>query len=168
MRPPRRGALFVLLAALALAPATASAQGAAAPPSAEPLEAMFTLNGTCSQLIVSGDDLSGHCDNVVLNTVHKDGRTGFLFVARDLAVATFSGDDHPAVAGKATVQLDRVVISTLIHGKASPVTLPATGTCVYANSDGKQITINCRAATRRGAFEAAFVSNGQPPRMSSP
>ena len=130
----------------------------------EDLSSVATLEGTCGVLIVSGDDVTSRCDGVILNPYYKDGRLGFVFLARDMATATFTGQDGTTSTDGGTVQLDRVILATLQNNKPRPITLPANGTCVYTIPDFGPAKISCIANTNSGTFTGSFTSNGKPPR----
>jgi hypothetical protein len=129
------------------------------------VNSLARFSGHCENLVLGDDDLSSQCDGVLLNTHYEDGRSGFTFVARDVTSATFSGPDHVAAGDEATVELDRVVFLSLHLKEATPVTLPATGSCVFSNPDIGRAKVTCTARTGRGGFRASFVSNGLPPKI---
>ena len=128
------------------------------------LSSRAALEGTCVALVVSGDDVSDRCHNVVLNAVYKDGRSEFIFLARDMATASFSGDEEKDTPEGATLRVDRVILATLRNNKPLPITLPANGTCVYSTPDFGRAKVTCSASTVRGDFSGAFVSNGKTPK----
>lgn len=130
----------------------------------EDLSSVTTLEGACGVLIVSGDDVTSHCDGVILNPSYNDGRMGFVFLARDMATATFTGQDGTVSADGGTIYLDRVILATLQNNKPKPITLPANGTCVYSIPDIGPAKISCIANTNNGAFTGSFTSNGKPPK----
>ena len=128
------------------------------------LSSRSALEGTCVTLVVSGDDVSDRCHNVVLNTAYKDGRAEFVFLARDLATASFSGDEETDTADGTTLRVDRVILATLQNNKPLPITLPANGTCVYSTPDFGRGKLTCIANTVRGSFSGSFVTNGKTPK----
>lgn len=167
-RSKHRALLPLLAAASAILAAPSAAQDGARPLQTGDLNSLATLEGKCVELVVSDDDISSRCNGVVLNTVYKDGRLGFMFVAHDIATATFTGEHgpelRPELRDESTIHLDRVILGTLKDNKSVPYTLPANGTCVTTDPDFGPTKITCRANTNHGLFSGSFVSNGAPPR----
>jgi hypothetical protein len=128
----------------------------------ENLSAIAIMNGRCSQLVFAGKDATRACVGKITNTMYKTGRAGFVFMAGDLAVITFSGADSPARGDQATVRLDKVIF-TLVGMGTEPNAIPATGTCTYTNPYAGPSRINCSASTKEGKFSGAFVSDGAEP-----
>jgi hypothetical protein len=153
--------------ALGAIAALATAGGDSGAQVTENPNSLARLAGTCEHFVLGDDDLSSQCDGVLLNTAYQDGRAGFTFVAKDVTTATFSGPDHVARGDEATVQLDRVVFVSLQLKDATPVTLPASGTCVYSIPEIGRAKVTCTARTDRGEIRGAFVSNGLPPKIES-
>jgi hypothetical protein len=129
---------------------------------------MATLTGTCKRLIIAPKtDASQQCVGKLINVNYDDGRSGFYFVAGDVAAITFTG------IGSAQVKLneDEVVqpvdgiIFTLIGMGTKPNFSPAVGSCRFTNPEkGRPSLVNCEATTKDGRFIANFVSDGRPPR----
>jgi hypothetical protein len=126
------------------------------------LQAVAILNGNCTQLSFAGKDATRACVGKITNTMYKTGRTGFVFMAGDLAVITFSGADNPAQGDQATVRLDKVIF-TLVGTGTEPNVIPATGNCRYTNPYAGPSRITCSASTKDGKFSGAFVSDGAEP-----
>ncbi|HEY0625448.1 MAG TPA: hypothetical protein VGD10_01820 [Allosphingosinicella sp.] len=150
-----------ILGAIALTPNAGAAMQRPIP-NLEALDGLAVMNGTCGRLILGGRDVSSGCESRVTNSMYKGGRTGFTFLAGDVAVVTFSGADTPAKGNHATVRLDRVIF-TLNGAGTKPNVVPASGTCTYTNPYAGPSRINCSASTNNGAFSASFVSDGEPP-----
>ena len=129
------------------------------------MSALATVEGKCEQLVIGGEDLTSICKGVILNTAYKSGRTGFLFVATNKAIVTFSGVDSPAVGDEASSRLDGIILSRLSQDKPNPVGIPARGACLYGNPYRGPARITCTAETDQGPFRASFLSDGKPPRV---
>jgi len=131
--------------------------------SAEP-SALAEIEGQCTKFVYAGRALDG-CKNVLLNTIYKDGRTGFYLLSGS-NIVTFSG--HGSRQVKRGVDdiiqpIDTVI--TAINGKASGI--KATGSCRFGNPYKGAVKIQCAADTRNGRFEADFLTNGQPPSVTN-
>jgi hypothetical protein len=164
MRTSKHWALLLAAAGTILAyPLAAQDNGQAQ--RTEDLSSLATLEGICVELVVSDDDVTGRCNGVMLRTVYKDGRLGFMFVAHDIATATFTGEHGPELGDDKTIHLDRVILATFKDNKPVPFTFPANGTCVSTDPDFGPAKITCRANTDHGLFSGSFVSNGKPPKI---
>lgn len=129
----------------------------------ENLSALTILKGDCGRLIMAGNDASPYCKGMITNTSYKTGRSGFVFLAGDTAIITFSGQDHAAVGDNAFITLDKVIF-TLVGMGTPPNTIAAKGKCNYSNPfNGNHARITCNATTTSGAFNATFVSDGEEP-----
>jgi len=123
------------------------------------LISMARLEGKCVQLVMNGEDMSKGCHDMVSNSTHRDSRAGFMFTAKDVAVATFSG-----VEIDASIDVDKIIVTSLRNKEAPLVTIAAKGTCTYSDLRSGVADIFCSATTNQGAFSGAFVTDGQPPR----
>ena len=126
------------------------------------LHALAIMNGQCTQLTVAGKDSTPVCLGKITNTMYKTGRSGFIFMAGDVAVVTFSGMDTPARGDQATVHLDAIIF-TLVGTGTPPNDIPATGSCTYTNPYAGPSRIQCTASTEAGRFSASFTSDGKEP-----
>ena len=127
------------------------------------LAGVIILKGDCSRLTMAGNVASPYCKGMATNTSYKTGRSGFVFLAVDSAIVTFSGKDNPAVGDNASITLDKVIFSLVGLGTA-PNSINAKGTCTYSNPvGGRRARIVCNATTTSGAFNATFVSDGSEP-----
>jgi hypothetical protein len=120
------------------------------------------MNGTCQRLIIAGNDASSSCQGKLTNTMYRTGRSGFTFLAGDVAVVTFSGADSPAKGDQAVIRLDKVIF-TLVGTGTEPNVVNATGSCSYTNPYAGPSHVSCSASTKAGRFSASFVSDGAPP-----
>lgn len=138
--------------------------GFAHPATAAPLSSIAMMNGRCTGLMFGGKDGSRVCGPKVVNTVYRDGRTGFTFVVGDIAVVTFSGSASQVkdTADIATQPLDKVIF-TLTGTGTPPNALKAAGVCTFSNPYAGVSTIDCTAHTSSGIFRASFVSDGKEP-----
>lgn len=133
----------------------------------ENVDSVATLSGTCAQLVVEDKDVTSRCRGAIVNAAYKSGRSSFMFVATDVAVASFNGRDTPAKSDDAMIEVDRITLSYLKGDKQPPMAIPATGVCVYSNPWVREAKVVCTATTERGTFSAIFVSDGTPPKTGS-
>ena len=142
---------------------TLLATPAAAQNGLDNLASVATLEGTCEQLVVRGEDVTAQCAGHLINTSHTDGRSGFDFLTPG-RIVDFVGQDGAAVGDSATLHVDTILIARAdSQAPARPESIPARGTCTYTNPYAGVSTIVCAAETAEGAFRARFRSNGQPP-----
>lgn len=132
-----------------------------------PVTALATLQGTCERLTIAGKDATASCDGKVLNTNYRDSRSGFYFVTKDGATLTFSGlgknqvKPHP---DRAVQPIDLVIFGYGgRHDRAR-----AVGHCDFTNPESRPSRITCRASTGGGDFEAVFLTDGRPPKITHP
>ena len=102
---------------------------------APPVESsMFQVTGTCSSIVIAGQEYSS-CDPRVMSYTRGDGRVGFTFFASEVAMIDFSGpgaqqqnlSDHSAAQ-----PIDRVTVTLAgMGGAAKPTETTATGACNY-------------------------------------
>jgi hypothetical protein len=152
----------VLTALLPLTPAASAPAKSSG--NLDNLAGLAMLNGTCSKLVVAGHDESEACVGKLSNTIYRTGRTGFVFVAGDTAVVTFSGMDTPVKGDVGSVRLDHVIFGLMGTG-TDPNSLTATGSCRYTNPYAGPSHVDCTASTKIGRFSASFVSDGEGPDM---
>lgn len=140
---------------------------AEAQPRPNPVTALATLQGTCERLVIAGRDATPACDGKLLNTNYRDSRSGFYFVTKDGAALTFSGlgkrqvKPHP---DRAVQPIDLVIFGYGgQHDRA-----PAVGECDFTNPEARPSRITCRASTAGGVFEAVFLTDGRPPKVTHP
>lgn len=151
---------------LASLAATAACMLASLPAHAREATTMATLTGTCKKLIIAKADASQRCVGRLINVTYNDGRSGFYFVAGDLAAVTFSGMGSGQVElnkDEVVQPIDRVIF-TLIGTGTKPNMIAAVGSCRFTNPDmGRPSLVNCEATTKEGQFIADFVSDGRRP-----
>ena len=124
------------------------------------------LQGACSRLVIGKRDLSPDCTGRLLNTNYPDGRSGFYFVSKGGAALTFSGMGSKQVkldADTVIQPIDKIIVTS--DGKTSST--DAAGECRFTNPNKGPAPVTCRANGASGAFEAAFVSDGRPPEITS-
>jgi hypothetical protein len=131
------------------------------------ITSIVSLTGTCKKLVIATKtDASRRCVGKLMNVTYDDGRSGFLFVARDIAIVTFSGmgSAQVKVNQDEVIQPVDAVIFTLIGTGTGPNEVSAVGSCRFTNPEqGRHSIVNCKATTENGQFVADFVSDGRPP-----
>jgi hypothetical protein len=152
--------LALLLAPLAVAPlALAAATGSAR------AQAAVKLEGTCSKLVIAGQDLSSTCSGTLMNTVART-RTSFDFASRDGQTLSFSGTGAQQERTEETDPLQP--INLVIPGKKTqegvvqnPVL--AVGACTFTNPAPGKTEIACEAnSTEKGHYAATFLTDTKP------
>ncbi|WP_305525956.1 hypothetical protein [Methylobacterium amylolyticum] len=139
----------------------------AAPATAAKLPTMALANGHCDVLIIGGKDRTASCAGKLLNTIYDNGRVGFYFVTDGGAAITFSGDGSSQINPNpdAAVQpVDGIIFS--YKGKTDRNA--AVGTCRFTNPYKPPGTVECRAETQGGLYEAKFTTDGRPPVITRP
>lgn len=127
------------------------------------LAAVATLNGSCEQLVVRGQDLTAQCAGHLINNAHTDGRSGFNFFIGD-RVIDFVGNDSAFVGDHATLHVDTILVTRTDAGTTPrPENILARGECTYTNPFAGVATIICAATTAQGDFRVRFRSDGNPP-----
>jgi hypothetical protein len=131
---------------------------------------IYTLSGSCTKHLAAEVDRTASCSRVLVNTNWPNGRSGFYFTSDGTAL-TFSGLGNEQVKphpDQAVQPIDLVIISQAVQPTdtviASSVKLKAVGQCEFSNPEYRQSLFSCRAVTESGVFEAAFLSDGNPPR----
>jgi hypothetical protein len=152
--------LALLLAPLAVAPlALAAATGSAR------AQAAVKLEGTCSQLVIAGQDLSGSCSGTLMNTAART-RTSFDFASRDGQTLSFSGTGAQQERTEESDPLQP--ISLVIPGKKTPegvVQNPvmAVGACRFTTPSPGKTEIACEAnSAEKGRYAATFLTDAKP------
>ena len=141
----------------AMALAAATAAPAREPSGPENLAGLGMMDGACQRLIVAGKDLSKGCQGKLVNTMFKDGRTGFVFITSDSTAVTFSGMDTEATGDHAASVLDHVIVGSPgtaakdmpARGPApTPTLMPAraTSTAPRARAKAPMARPSCRTA----------------------
>jgi hypothetical protein len=143
----------------------ASSQAAAQARKTNTPTTIAMLTGSCEKLVLAGSDSSSGCDGKLLNTNYRDSRSGFYFVTRDGATLTFSGLGNNQVKphrDRAVQPIDLIIFG--YQGKHDR--RKAVGQCDFTNPENRPSRIVCRAITESGVFEAEFVTDGTPPRVT--
>ncbi|KAB1072143.1 hypothetical protein [Methylobacterium planeticum] len=149
---------LAILLALVSAALAASAGAARA-------QAAVRLEGSCSRLVIAGQDLSGACAGTLMNTVART-RTSFDFAARDGQTLSFSGTGSQQERTEETDPLQP--INLVIPGRKTPegvVQNPvlAVGACRFTNPEPGKTEIACEAnSAEKGAFAATFLTETRP------
>ncbi|MER2263704.1 hypothetical protein [Methylobacterium oxalidis] len=154
-----------LAATLALLLAASGPARSAPEPAAMPT--FVSADGTCERLVVAGRDVSRTCKGRLLNTIYKNGRVGFYFIGEDGSALTFTGMGSAQVKpdpDSAVQPIDGVIYGA--GGRSERAR--AVGTCRFSNPYKPPGTVRCRADTEKGAFEAAFTTDGKAPVVSNP
>lgn len=128
--------------------------------------AVLLLTGSCKRHVVRETNRTSTCAGVLLNTTYADGRSGFYFVSDGTAL-TFSGlgpnqvKPHPDTAVQ---PIDLVIMGSGTGYLKSK----AVGQCEFSNPNLGPVEVKCRAVADTGVFDAAFVSDGTPPKALDP
>ncbi|PZQ12936.1 MAG: hypothetical protein DI565_14760 [Ancylobacter novellus] len=133
---------------LSLIPACASAQSAPAPRSGQ---------GTCSKLVVAGQDATASCAGKVSTMTLPDGTLFVIFNAGRTMIG-FSGR-RADVASGAPWPVGFVNIGV---PDREPNAIPATGACRFGGPTPGAGRTSCSAQTGQGRFEAEFAAAGRP------
>ena len=158
-----------LSAALATsATAMASAVVAQADPS-NPLIGMVLVRGECGlELMTYGKAVANPSCKPLINTVYRNGRTGFYFTT-DEALMTFSGIQPQINQGPDDIiqPVDLILVTKTTNDEpGQPEALPASGRCSFSNPfRGIATTVQCEAETSAGRFSATFHHDGSEPSM---
>jgi len=132
-----------------------------------PMTDLVSLSGACANVILYGKSVERKC-KAAMNTLYKDGRSGFYFIADDM-ILTFSGNGDLQVRkdpNTSSQAIDLVLFNNPEAGgdPSKPDKLIAIGKCLFENPfRGRPTQIICKATTERGDFEATFNHNGSEP-----
>ncbi len=135
-------------------------------PDLSQVQDLVSLSGECTELIIAGVATPG-CVGEITSSSHQTGRSGFIFIAANEALVTFSGISAAALRDGDTVvrPLDLVIFARVRTGEP-PTPVEAVGSCRHANPEGAG-RVTCSAQTSLGAFKASFRTNGDPPVSAS-
>lgn len=124
-------------------------------PSAAHAQAALRLEGTCEKLVISQEDLSAACSNVLMNAVSRN-RTSFDFTASDGHRLSFSGNGAQQEATEETDPLQP--INAVVVGAEGAPTL-AIGACRFSTPEPGRTAITCEATAADGrSFAGTFVT----------
>lgn len=132
-----------------------------------PMMDLVSLSGSCSNVMLYGKSVDRKC-KTAMNTLYKDGRSGFYFIADDM-ILTFSGNGDQQVRKDPNTSSQAIDLILFNNPKAGgdpnkPDKLVAIGTCLFENPfRGKSTQLICKATTERGEFEATFHHDGSEP-----
>ncbi|WP_431310989.1 hypothetical protein [Methylobacterium nigriterrae] len=152
--------------ALLAAPVALAVALALLPPGpARAQQAAVKLEGTCSRLVIAGQDVSATCAGTLMNLVARS-RTSFDFASTDGQTLSFSGTGAQQERTEETDPLQP--ISLVIPGKKAPegvVQNPvlAVGSCRFSTPAPGKTEIACEAnSAERGTFAGTFVTAAKP------
>jgi hypothetical protein len=133
-----------------------------------PMTDLLSLTGSCASVRLYGKSVDRNC-TAAMNTLYKNGRSGFYFVAENM-VLTFSGNGDLQVrqdANTSNQAIDLILLSNpKASGNSNPVRLVAIGKCLFENPFlGKPTKLICSAMTENGEFEATFEHDGSEPKV---
>lgn len=157
----RRKAGLLVTAAIAAAIVPSSGRPVTAQTSAAP--DAFTLEGTCSRLVVNGSDVSDLCRDAVMYMMLPVGRVLFMFSAADGRAIVFSGDQRLVQNPEADAFVQPVDIVRTGYRQADLTSFDVSGQCAGTNPFAGQATLVCRAEVDGALFAAEFTSDGRPP-----
>ena len=132
-----------------------------------PMTDLVSLSGSCSGIMLYGKSVESKC-KAAMNTLYKDGRSGFYFIA-DNMILTFSGNGDLQVRkdpNTSSQAIDLVLFNNPEAGgdPSKPDKLIAIGKCLFENPfQGRPTQLICKATTERGDFEATFNHDGSEP-----
>jgi hypothetical protein len=121
-----------------------------------------SVRGSCTKLVLGGQDALGSCGGKLTRMALPDG-TLFLIVTSGQTMIGFSGRvaDVRGQGDETTWPVGFVNIG--VPG-AEPNAIPARGSCRSGDLGRSSATIVCSAMTAQGAFEASFQSGRAPNR----
>ena len=127
---------------------------------------LLGMPGKCEEIVLYGKSSKKQCQSL-FNTVYKDGRSGFYFIADDM-ILTFSGDGDQQVRqgpDKSTQAIDLVLMNKPDKGPPErPDKMTAIGECSFENPFlGKPSIVKCSAKTEKGIFAGIFYHDGSEP-----
>src|SRR5215210_3243976 len=148
---------WIGIVGLAFAAAASAQQGIA------PGTVTGMLNGTCSALMVGGEDRTADCKATAINNAYPNGNGSFMFLMGD-EIVSFFGRDTKAVGDQAVIHLTRVSVNNggMVDQRRSS---DVSGTCTYTNPNKGPVRITCEATGAKGRFRAVFTSDGRPPEL---
>lgn len=123
------------------------------------LEALFFLEGQCTEVIVYNQKSS--CAGMVWQSQYTDGKLGFYFFFGDADTTpiTFSGwgfEQKHINENRVEQPIERVIMPNEI--------IPVNGSCIYENPYIGHASIQCKAEDGlKNVFEARFLTDGKPP-----
>jgi len=148
-------------AALVLVSGFASAQSSN---SASQSGVISTLvHGTCSSLVIAGNDMSAQCSPVLANVAYPGGGASFMFTLAGKAMISFFGKDTPAVGDHAMVYLQRF---SFRDPTTTNLSSEVSGVCKYGNPFAGPTLVICDADSKDGPFKAVFTTDGQQPQVT--
>ncbi|MFC7052434.1 hypothetical protein ACFQI3_07005 [Hansschlegelia quercus] len=128
----------------------------AAPASAQDAQGATSVRGSCTKLVLAGEDAVGSCGGKLTRMTLPDGALFLIFTSGQTMIG-FSGrvaDEH-AQGDETTWPVGFVNIGA---PGAEPNAIPARGSCRSGDLNRASAAIVCSATTAQGAFEAAFRS----------
>ena len=134
-----------------------------------PLIGMVLVQGACGpELIRYGQAVADPSCEPLINTVYRNGRTGFYFTA-GASLLTFSGIEPQINQGPDDIiqPVDLILVTQITTDEPGrPELLPASGRCSFSNPyKGIPTTVQCEAETARGRFAATFHHDGSEPSL---
>jgi hypothetical protein len=124
---------------------------------------VFTLDGTCSRLVVQGNDITDQCQDSVMYMMLPVGRVVFMFFAEDGRVVVFSGDERLVQNPNADSFFQPIDIARTGYHEEDTASFAVSGACAGTNPFVGVATLECRAAVDGAVFAATFRSDGRPP-----
>jgi hypothetical protein len=154
----------------------ATAVGAYAAPQTTPKRAepdqfvqMVTVLGTCTKLVHAGQPVDG-CKSTLVNMNYSNGVSAYWFVT-DQTILSFAGDGSRRIEQGPNIvvqAIDRLILATIDATKEDAAKGDtAVGFCRFGNPARKGMTTECVAHTQLGLYEAAFVTDGTPPKLEA-
>ncbi len=135
------------------------------------IKSAATLKGICQKMTIKDANITNGCTGLLLQNDFTDGRISFVFASQvgettdtTTAAVSFSGDGKNQTHkddDTAIQPLDAVIISSGVP--LTTTTLSATGECEFTNPYKGKATVNCLAATPKGIFVGAFLTDGSEP-----
>ncbi len=130
---------------------------------------MVTVSGTCTKLVHADQPVDG-CKSTLVNMNYSTGVSAFWFVT-DQTILSFAGDGSSRIEqgpNDVVQAIDRVILAPVDatkDGAAKGDT--AVGFCRFGDPARKGMITACVAHTQLGLYEAAFVSDGSPPKREA-
>ena len=127
---------------------------------------MVTVSGTCTKLVHAGQPVDG-CRSTLVNMNYSTGVSAYWFVT-DQTILSFAGDGSSRIEQGSDIvvqAIDRVIMAAVEATKDDAAKGDAAvGFCRFGDPTRKGMITACVAHTQLGLYEAAFSSDGSPPK----
>ncbi len=130
---------------------------------------MVTVFGACTKLVHAGQPVDG-CKSTLVNMNYSNGVSAYWFVT-DQTILSFAGEGSRRIEQGADIvvqAIDRLILAATDATKEDAAKGDiAVGFCRFGDPTKKGMTTECVAHTQLGLYEAAFVTDGTPPKLEA-